>query len=194
MGLRQPSNPSVVAHVYSTQSLENQLAKFWEIESCESSSTISVEESSCEAHFAATTTRDETGRSVVTLPEKVEVLHQLGKSYEVAKRRLMLLIRRLEANPSLKAAYSAFIAEYLQLGHMEEVSNNPTSTTFSYFLPHHCVVRPDSLTTKLRVVFDASCATDSGISLNDVLMVGPVVQEDLVCITLRFRISKYAII
>ncbi|XP_055633073.1 uncharacterized protein LOC129773487 [Toxorhynchites rutilus septentrionalis] len=193
-GLLQSSNPSIVAHVCSTQSLESQLAKFWEIESCESSSTMSVEESACEAHFAATSTRDEDGRFVVSLPKNPEVLQQLGQSYHIAKRRLQQLSRRLEANPSLKSAYSAFLEEYSQLGHMEEVFYDPASTVVTYFLPHHCVVRPDSLTTQLRVVFNASCGTDTGISLNDVLMVGPVVQDDLVCITLRFRLPMYAII
>ena len=54
-------------------------------------------------------------------------------------------------------------------------------------MPHHAVIKPDSTTTKLRVVFDASCATSTGISLNNALMVGPVVQEDLLTIILRFR-------
>ncbi|XP_065074711.1 uncharacterized protein LOC135698594 [Ochlerotatus camptorhynchus] len=194
VGLNQPPTSNVVAHVCSTQAVEDQLTRFWEIESCQSSSTMSVEESSCEAHFAATTTRDNNGRFVVTLPKKPEVLQQLGNSYPVAKRRLLSLSRRLEANPLLKTAYSEFIQEYLQLGHMQEVSEDSLSTSAFFYLPHHCIVRPDSLTTKLRVVFDASCATDTGISLNDALMVGPVVQEDLICITMRFRVPRYAII
>ncbi|XP_062556881.1 uncharacterized protein LOC134221711 [Armigeres subalbatus] len=155
---------------------------------------MSIEETACEEHFAATTTRDKTGRFVVALPKKPEVLSQLGRSYEVAKRRLLSLSRRLEANPALKSAYSKFIKEYLDLGHMEEVPFDMSRSSAAYFLPHHCVVRPDSITTKLRVVFDASCVTDTGVSLNDALMVGPVVQEDLVCITMRFRMPKFAII
>jgi hypothetical protein len=54
------------------------------------------------------------------------------------------------------------------------------------------VVNEDSRTTKLRVVFDASSKTDAGISLNDVLMKGPVIQEDLIKIIARFRTRKYA--
>jgi hypothetical protein len=61
------------------------------------------------------------------------------------------------------------------------------------FLPHHYVLKLDSSTTKLRVVFDASCATSSGVSLNDILMVGPVVQQDLFDIIVRFRLKYYAI-
>lgn len=36
-----------------------------------------------------------------------------------------------------------------------------------YVLSHQAVVRPDSVTTKLRVVFDTSTKTTLGTSLND---------------------------
>ncbi|XP_058820716.1 uncharacterized protein LOC131682920 [Topomyia yanbarensis] len=186
--------PSIV-HVCSTEALEDQLSRFWELESCQSSSIMSVEETTCEAHFAATTSRDEFGRFVVVLPKKPSVIPLLGNSYEIAKRRFLSLERRLQAEPNLKTAYSTFIHEYRLLNHMQEVPESlQTKSHPTYYLPHHCVVRPESVTTKLRVVFDASCATDTGISLNDALMVGPVVQDDLISITLRFRMSRYAII
>jgi len=44
-----------------------------------------------------------------------------------------------------------------------------------YFMPHHVVflnveIKIYSLTTKIHVVFDATCETDSGLSLNDLLV------------------------
>jgi len=48
------------------------------------------------------------------------------------------------------------------------------------YLAHHCVQNEKSLTTKLRVVFDASTKTESGFSLNDVLQKGPSIQEELI--------------
>jgi len=42
------------------------------------------------------------------------------------------------------------------------------------------VLKLSSLTTKLRVVFDASVKSSSSLSLNDFLMCGPTVQDDLV--------------
>ncbi|XP_058840968.1 uncharacterized protein LOC131696445 [Topomyia yanbarensis] len=51
----------------------------------------------------------------------------------------------------------------------------------------HASLREDSTTTKLRVVFDASCKTPNGPSLNDALLVGPTVQEDLRSIIMRNR-------
>jgi hypothetical protein len=57
-----------------------------------------------------------------------------------------------------------------------------------YFLPHHSVVKESNVSTKLRVVFDASAKTSNGVSLNEKLMVGPVVQQDLFAIITRFRL------
>lgn len=48
-----------------------------------------------------------------------------------------------------------------------------------YFLPHHCVIRQSSTTTKLRVVFDGSAKTTNGVALNDILAVGPTIQSEL---------------
>lgn len=55
------------------------------------------------------------------------------------------------------------------------------------YLPHHAVVREDKSTTKVRVVFDASCKYANNASLNDSLMVGPKLQPDLRHIIMRWR-------
>ena len=80
--------------------------------------------------------------------------------------------------------------EYSSLGHMKQIEFSENDSNV-YYLPHHCVERPDAKTTKLRVVFNASFQTTSGVSLNDILMVGPVVQDDLVSIILRFRMHQF---
>jgi hypothetical protein len=49
------------------------------------------------------------------------------------------------------------------------------------------VFKETSSTTKTRVVFDGSAKTSNGLSLNDILQVGPTVQQDLYSIVLRFR-------
>lgn len=63
----------------------------------------------------------------------------------------------------------------------------------SCYLPHHCVQKLSSTTTKLRVVFDASSKTSSSLSLNDVQFVGPVIQRDLFTLLLNFRSHTYAL-
>ncbi|XP_037930865.1 uncharacterized protein LOC119665702 [Teleopsis dalmanni] len=88
--------------------------------------------------------------------------------------------------------YSEFMNEYVSLGHMSNIKAVDFSKPH-YFIPHHCVLRPQSLTTKLRVVFDASAKTCSKYSLNDTLMVGPTIQQDLITTLMAFRLHKYAL-
>lgn len=61
------------------------------------------------------------------------------------------------------------------------------------FLPHHAVLRQASVTTKCRIVFDASARTTSNVSLNQMLLVGATVQDDLFGIVLRLRLRKYVL-
>jgi hypothetical protein len=82
------------------------------------------------------------------------------------------------------------MTEYELLGHMSEAK---VDNRDGYYLPHHPVFKEDSTTTKLRVVFDGSAKTSSGLSLNDVQMVGPPLQNDLFNILLRFRQHQFVI-
>ncbi|XP_062711815.1 uncharacterized protein LOC134289648 [Aedes albopictus] len=182
-----------VTHVCSTAEIQDQLTKFWELETCRTASTHSTEESACEEIFDKTTTRDSEGRFVVALPKKEHLISQLGESRAVAIRRFMGMERRFATNPALKEEYTKFIREYEDLGHMEQISGDSIGEK-EYYLPHHAVLKPESTTTKLRVVFDASCRTSSGVSLNEALMVGPVVQDDIQDISLRFRLHRYALV
>lgn len=83
---------------------------------------------------------------------------ELGDSYEQALSRFMSLESRFKKDPVFKKQYSDFIQEYISLGHMSE-NKNCKQDTYTYILPHHGVVRNTSLSTKLRVVFDASAVT-----------------------------------
>ena len=140
---------------------------------------------SYQTHQLSSFKRDESGRFTVALP----FLHSpklLGNSKQSALIRFLNLEKRLSKNPELKSQYQAFILEYKNLEHMQlELDRNVPD--LNYFMPHHCVLKPSSSTTKLRVVFDASAKTDTNKSLNELLMVGPVVQSDLFSILLRFR-------
>ncbi|XP_017882355.1 uncharacterized protein LOC108626273 [Ceratina calcarata] len=107
-------------------------------------------------------------------------------------KRFILLERKLQKDVTLKTDYHALIQEYLDLGHMSEVTTNELVDD-GYYLPHHGVIKETNQTTKLRVVFDASAKSNNGISLNDTLHIGPKIQEDLLFILLRFSIHQYII-
>ena len=99
----------------------------------------------------------------------------------------------MECNPEYKALYHAGIKEYFDQDQAELVPEEELNNGDVFYLPHHYVLK-DSSTTKLRVVFDASCSSNNGKSLNDCLMVGPKLQPDLLDILIRFRCHKVAFI
>lgn len=118
----------------------------------------------------------------------------LGHSRDIALKRLLHLERRLSRDPELKAQYVQFMNEYLTLGHMKRVDMSPSEDSKSYYLPHHCVFKGLKQSSKIRVVFDASCKSSNGVSLNDILRVGLVVQQDLMSIVMRFRTIAYVMV
>ncbi|XP_008186006.1 uncharacterized protein LOC103310227 [Acyrthosiphon pisum] len=78
--------------------------------------------------------------------------------------------------------------DYLDTTHMTKLNQTLTNEQNTYYIPHHVVIRPDRTTTKMRIVFDASAKTSSGMSLNDNLYCGKKLQQDLHGIILRFRL------
>ncbi|XP_037295468.1 uncharacterized protein LOC119189550 [Manduca sexta] len=171
------------------------LAQFWELDTVSSKHSHSLEERICENLFYQNTVRNSDGRYVVTMPLKEDPIN-LGHSYEYAKNRFLSLERRFQRDPVFKEKYNEFMREYERLGHMTLDSHFVTSSDTAmtkYFIPHHGVIRNSSTTTQLRVVFDASAPTSSGVSLNDIQMVGPVVQDDLFSIITRFRQHRYVV-
>lgn len=127
---------------------------------------LSSEEEACEEHYKVNTTRSPTGRYIVRLPFKNN-RNQLGTSQMSALRRFQSLERRFEQDTTVKKNYIAFLHEYQNLGHMS-VLNNALKASTGFYLPHHAVIKQESLTSKIRVVFDGSAKTSTGILLNDV--------------------------
>lgn len=146
--------------------------------------------------FKQTTTRTVEGRFQVRLPFKSE-LNNMGDGFRIAQKRLDSLERKFRKDKNIYLKYSDFMNEYLRLGHMSylsDLTNDCTvqGTTAEYFLPHHAVFKVTENENKIRVVFDASAKSETGQSLNDSLMTGPKVQNDIFDIILRFRTYKYA--
>ena len=128
--------------------------------------------------------------------KRENVFKTLINTFQIAKRQFLALERRLASQPSLREQYTQFIEEYINLKHMREVKepHSLPPNMHSYYMLHHPVMKETSTTTKLRVVFNASCKSTTGVSLNDTLMVGPTVQQDLLSIFIRFRTHPVALI
>lgn len=182
---------SSISSFYNEVALNNQLKKFWELEEVQKKPRISDEDRYCENIFKTTTYRNEEGRFVVSLPFRREFPRTLniGSSRHIALNQFLRNETRLLKNPELKSEYDRVISEYASLNQMVNVTASNTDRV--YYLPHHAVLKPDSTTTKLRVVFNASSASSNGNSLNDLLYPGPILQPDLTVLILRWRLFRY---
>ncbi|XP_070510414.1 uncharacterized protein [Cardiocondyla obscurior] len=172
---------------YYLNSLETQLNKFWTIEEVASKKIISTEDQRCETHFLENVSRNSSEQYIVRLPFR-ESNPCIGDSQTIAHKQLLLLERKLKRDPVLHHKYSQIIKEYQGLGHMSVID---TQDNNGYYMSHHAVFKKSNNTTKTRIVFDASAKSTSGVSLNDVLMIGPTIQEKLFLHLIRFRTYNY---
>lgn len=177
---------SASCHLTELKTLMN---KFWEIEDLDSTKTKSMEHVNAENHYIQNTSRDKDGRFIVRLPFR-ENHDVLGDSRTHALRRFHALERKLMKDPELKREYTRVMEDYITSNHMSLVQDFSND---GYYLPHHSVVKVSSATTKVRVVFDASAKTSTGLSLNDTLITGPTIQDKLFQHLIRFRFHKYVI-
>ncbi|XP_045474991.1 uncharacterized protein LOC123680913 [Harmonia axyridis] len=171
------------------QELVHLVRRFWELDKVPEVLPLTPAEKECEMLYRADVTRDSNGRYTVGLPLSSS---RLGTSVNVATRQFIRLEHRLDNNPALRVAYHEFMHDYLESGHMELVPESSDCPRYEpYYIPHHPVHRHDDPPTKIRVVFNASCASANGKSLNDLLLTGPKLQADIFTLLLRFRLHRY---
>ncbi|GFS80634.1 integrase catalytic domain-containing protein [Trichonephila clavipes] len=147
--------------------VDRNLTKFWDLEA------IGIKaESSCDPddqamqHFKSSV-RFNSGRYEVGFPWKGHT-QELNDNFSVAEKRVKSLTRRFIRDPTLYIQYSEILKEYESQGIIERVleTEKPTDRAV-FYLPHQAVFRQESLTTKMRIVFDASSHEDGQPSLND---------------------------
>lgn len=190
--ISKPSEKQISCHLVTTRSLEDQMERFWKTEEIIGKACRTKEDNYCETQFNNEYTRDKQGRFIVRLPQRTGVI--LGESKNNALKRLYTIEKRLARQPELKSEYHKFLDEYEELDHMTKLSPGvEREASQVYYMPHQPVFRTTSLTTKLRVVFDGSAKTSLSTSLNDKLIAGPNLQEDIVSIIIRFRAHEYVI-
>ncbi|UYV74135.1 hypothetical protein LAZ67_11002219, partial [Cordylochernes scorpioides] len=178
-----------MAHFSSELESEDLIKRFWELESIPLEEIPTKEEKDCESHYLKNVVRDESGRYIVRLPFK-ESAEKLGQSKSIAISRFLNLEKRLEQNENIYVQYKQFMNEYIRLGHMQASCSLQTEP--KYYIPHHCILKAQP--NKLRVVFDASTKTTTQISLNDLLHVGPKLQNNIFSILLKFRTNSVALV
>lgn len=191
----QADRPSVTSlHCQQNRHLSDQLRQFWDLDEVPVASTLSPEELQCENHFEATHSRLPSGQFRVRLPLKDDPDSRLGDSRRIAVNCLLRGERRRNAQLTLQDTYKEFMTQYLELGHMVPVTSiTPLDAgRRPYYMPHHAVSKAHDPPTKIRVVFNASQTTTTGVSLNDLMHPGPKLQAELWMVLTRWRTVRYA--
>lgn len=194
VGGEDAENKEVIM-MHSQIQTDDLLQRFWESEELNTTDRIqTVSESQCEKIFEETHSRTESGRYIVALPFSSENDTPLGESRALAVKRLLHMERRFRRDNMFQQRYIDFMKEYEDLQHMERVPAKELAKPDVCYLPHHGVLREESTSTKLRVVFDGSLETSTGTSLNQKLLVGPSLQQDIRDIFLRWRTHKVCLV
>ena len=84
------------------------------------------------------------------------------------KNRLKKLTEHFYENKDILYEYDSIIEYQKQKKIIEKAPENNLIGK-CYFLSHHPVIRPEKLTTKMRMVFDASSKNEGEKSLNECL-------------------------
>lgn len=114
----------------------------------------------------------------------------LPDNKQLAVVRLSHLKRKFNANEKYKNDYVNYMKDITERGDVEEVSTEGTEGE-KWYIPHHGIYHPKK-PEKLRVVFDCS-AKYKGSSLNDHLLSGPDMINNLTGVLIRFRQHRIAL-
>jgi len=170
--------------------LQEHVSHAWQMDDISAQpDNYTMEENIYERHFLDNVSQNSQGRSV-KLPIKEQMLNNISDSHESALKRLRGIERHFKRDSTFKIQYAAFLDEYLSLGHMRRIEPPIAKETISFYLPHHCVFTVGQA-SKIHIVFDASCRSSFGISLNDVLLVRPTVQQDFNFQDLNFNVLPF---
>ena len=138
--------------------------------------------------------RGDRGKYVVRLPFKKEFPKDiyLGPTKCMAFAQYSRMETTLAKTPHLQRQYTDVLQEYEDLTPMEEVKGEEKGDRVSRVcLPHHAILKPESTSNKVRVVFNASKKSKIGWTLNDVLHTGPILQSDIMQVIINWRLYQF---
>jgi hypothetical protein len=117
----------------------------------------------------------------------------LPDNYLPVLRRLYSVEHKFSRDSAFAEKYAAVIDDYISKGFAKPLKKSELTGTFgrNWYLPHHGVVNPQK-PGKVRVVFDAS-AKHEGVALNEVLLKGPSLVNDIGTTLLLFREKTFSL-
>ena len=119
----------------------------------------------------------------------------LPENKHVAYARLKSTETRLEKTPLHAEIYKRQMDDMLDRKVARKLSEQELNDFKGpkFYLSHHDVLKPNSHSTAMRIVFNSS-ARVNGISLNECLAKGPSLLNNIMGILLRFRQEQFAFI
>ena len=133
------------------KSLEEQIQSLWDLDSIGIRDKQSVHESFLESISLKMGGTQSSSHSSLT------TIKFLPDNYQLSLARLHNLFKSLSKTPEQLIQYGKVIRDQLEKGIVERVppESHPRPGSV-YYIPHRAVIRHESTTTRLRVVFDAS--------------------------------------
>ena len=142
----------------------------------------------------------ESGRTSALLPFIADPAEKLASNEENALKIYGQQVRKLAKNPDLLKAVLESEMRLQERGHVQWKKNLSTEQlqvveqcVGEYFIPWRFVVNENSVTTPVRVVYDASSISRSGHSLNDLIAGGINSMNPMLEINIRFRCNPIAV-
>ncbi|KAF1768839.1 hypothetical protein GCK72_000652 [Caenorhabditis remanei] len=179
--------------------LHSEISQLWNLENLGIEEPGPIEGKKTEtkdliAEFKKNIRYTEDGIIMVSLPWNGKQ-KRLASNRGVAAKRLEQLILSLKRKKNLMQDYDEILKKQLASGIIEIVTPEMDNNTDPvYYIPHRVVVKESSLTTKLRIVLDASSKKGGELSLNDCLDPGPSMLVDLFDILIRSRLPDYLVV
>ena len=139
--------------------------------------------------------RDDEGRLIAPALWDSNVEHLLARNFDLARKILKSTVKKLQKIGDALRQYDAVINEQLKDGiicRVDDINEFLRTNPDAAFMPHSGVIREDSETTKLRVVFLSNLSEKAqGISHNAISHPGPNLNHSLFHSLLLLRFSNY---
>jgi len=133
---------------------------------------------------------------IARLPFIADPVENLKPNQHVAKKVFTTQLRKAQQDEGVRMGIVASHKKLADKGYVVRVSDlNPkvrelVEAMTGYTIPWRTVVKASSLSTPVRMVFDASSRTPGGDSLNNILAKGANSLGDLFSILMKFRMRK----
>lgn len=148
---------------------------------------LGADERRCVELFQTTHYREPDDRNVVRMP-LIDKIKLLGRSKYIALKQLFSIERKMDRNPQFATDYKKYMKALEESGYMSKISEKHES---GYYTPHHGVYGASK--EKIRIVYNSSNTTTTGISLNECQLTGAKLQDDLSIVLICFRIHKIGV-